>query len=161
GYPAPGGATSAYLLEHDGFSLLVDMGSGALSKVQKYIHVTDIDAVILSHYHHDHIADIGVLQFAWLVQSYLQGQDDVLPMYGHAADEKGCESATQYYAEVIAYHPSETLTVGPFTISFLTAVHPGPCYGFRITAGERAIVYTAATSYQDEWISFAHGADFP
>ncbi|HLR02774.1 MAG TPA: MBL fold metallo-hydrolase [Virgibacillus sp.] len=160
GYPAPGGATSAYLLEHDGFSLLVDMGSGALSKVQKYIHVTDIDAVILSHYHHDHIADIGVLQFAWLVQSYLQGQDDVLPIYGHVEDEKGFESLTHDYTEGIAYDPSETLTVGPFTISFLKTVHPVPCYGFRITAGEKTIVYTADTSYQDEWISFANGADF-
>src|SRR5699024_12597664 len=124
GYPAPGGATSAYLLEHDGFSLLVDMGSGALSKVQKYIHVTDIDAVILSHYHHDHIADIGVLQFAWLVQSYLQGQDNVLPTYGHIQDEKEFESITHDYTEGIAYDTYETLTVGPITIALLkTANH--------------------------------------
>src|SRR5699024_12160971 len=59
GYPAPDGATSAYLLEKDGFRLMVDMGSGALAKIQTYVHVMDIDAVILSHYHHDHIADIG------------------------------------------------------------------------------------------------------
>lgn len=34
GYPAADGATSAYLLEKDGFSLLIDAGSGSLSKLQ-------------------------------------------------------------------------------------------------------------------------------
>lgn len=160
GYPAPDGATSAYLLEHEGFRLLVDMGSGALSKVQKYIHVMDIDAVILSHYHHDHVADIGVLQFAWLVQSYLQKQDEILPIYGHAEDKQGFESLTHEYTEGMAYDPSKELKIGPFTISFLKTVHPVPCYGFRITGGGKTIVYTADTAFQEEWIPFAKDADF-
>src|SRR5690625_5233608 len=71
GYPAPNGATSSYMIEKDGFTLVVDLGSGALSKLQDYKHVNDIDAVILSHYHHDHVADVGVLQYARVVQSYL------------------------------------------------------------------------------------------
>lgn len=160
GYPAPDGATSAYLVEQDGFRLLVDMGSGALAKVQKYIHVMDIDAVILSHYHHDHVADIGVLQFAWLVQSYIQKQKEILPIYGHAEDEKGFKSLTHKYTEGMAYDPSKELEIGPFTISFLKTVHPVPCYGMRITDGKNTIVYTADTSYQEEWIPFTQDADF-
>src|SRR5690625_433624 len=140
GYPAPDGATSAYLLEQDGFCLLVDMGSGALSKVQKYIHVMDIDAVVLSHYHHDHIADIGVLQFAWLVQSYLRKRKGILPIYGHAEDETGFKSLTHQYTEGIAYDTSKELEIGPFMISFLKTIHPVPCYGMRITDGKHTIV---------------------
>ncbi len=53
GFPEAGEATSGYLFEHDGFRLLVDCGSGVLAQLQKYITPSDIDAVVLSHYHHD------------------------------------------------------------------------------------------------------------
>ena len=74
GFPEAGEATSGYLFEHDGFRLLVDCGSGVLAQLQKYITPSDIDAVVLSHYHHDHVADIGVLQYARLITSATKGQ---------------------------------------------------------------------------------------
>lgn len=159
GFPAADGATSAYLLEKGDFTLLIDVGSGALSKLQKIKHVLDIDAVILSHYHQDHIADIGVLQYAWLVQSYVVGNKDVLPIYAHTEDKEGFEKLTHEYTEGIAYDPNETLTIGPFSITFLKTKHPVPCYGMRITDGEHVLVYTADTSYQEEWVSFSKDAD--
>ena len=64
GFPAAEGASSAYMIEKEGFTLLLDMGSGALMTLQKYKKASELDAVILSHYHADHIADIGVLQHA-------------------------------------------------------------------------------------------------
>lgn len=124
GYPAADGATSAYLLEKDKFSLLIDVGSGALSKLQKYKAVSDLDAVILSHYHHDHVADIGVLQYAKLVQFYTGGSSDVLPIYGHTADKPAFNDLTHTYTKGVAYDPSEILKVGPFTITFLKTNHP-------------------------------------
>ncbi|MEN2466668.1 MBL fold metallo-hydrolase [Ornithinibacillus sp. JPR2-1] len=159
GFPAPGSATSSYLLEKDGFSLLIDVGSGALSRLQQFKHVLDIDAVILSHYHHDHVADIGVLQYAWLVQSYVVGNKDILPIYAHIEDKEGFEKLTHEFTEGIAYNPTETLTVGPFQIDFLKTKHPVPCYGMRITDGEKVLVYTADTSFQEKWISFSRDAD--
>lgn len=159
GYPAADGATSAYLLEKDNFSLLIDVGSGALSKLQKYTAVTELDAVILSHYHHDHVADIGVLQYARLVNYYTAGVSDVLPIYGHTEDEAGFNRLTHDYTKGIAYDPNATLKVGPFTITFLKTLHPVPCFGMRITDGEHVIVYTADTSYQETWLEFAKGAD--
>ncbi|MFD2042744.1 MBL fold metallo-hydrolase [Ornithinibacillus salinisoli] len=159
GYPAPNGATSSYLLEKDDFSLLIDVGSGSLSKLQQVKHVMDIDAVVLSHYHHDHIADVGVLQYAWLVQSYITGAKEILPIYGHTEDRARFESLTHECTEGVAYDPNTTLEVGPFTITFLKTKHPVPCYGMRITDGETVIVYTADTSYMEEWISFSKDAD--
>lgn len=70
GFPEAGEATSGYLFEHDGFRLLVDCGSGVLAQLQKYITPSHIDAVVLSHYHHDHVADIGVLQYARLINYF-------------------------------------------------------------------------------------------
>ncbi|SFA81815.1 Ribonuclease BN, tRNA processing enzyme [Lentibacillus halodurans] len=159
GYPAPGGATSAYMLEQDDFTLLIDAGSGSLSKLQSMKHVMNLDAVILSHYHNDHIADIGVLQYAWLVQSYMSDRKEVLPIYGHQEDQYGFKSLTHKHTEGVAYDPAATLEVGPFSITFLKTVHPVPCYGMRITNGEDVIVYTADTAFKEAWYDFAKDAD--
>lgn len=159
GYPAPGEATSCYLVEKDDFTLVIDMGSGALSHLQTYKHVLDIDAVILSHYHHDHVADIGVFQYARLVHSYLRGVKDILPLYGHTEDLDGFNQLTHDFTTGVAYHPQEELTIGPLAISFLRTRHPVPCYGMRITDGEHVFVYTADTAYQEEWINFSQHAD--
>ncbi|RKQ31297.1 MBL fold metallo-hydrolase [Oceanobacillus halophilus] len=159
GYPAKDGATSSYLLEKDNFSLLIDVGSGALSKLQKYKQVADIDAVIISHYHHDHVADIGVLQYARLIEYYVTGKNAVLPIYGHDGDKEGFESLSHTYTKGVNYDPTKTLELGPFSITFLKTNHPVPCYGMRITDGESVIVYTADSSYQEEWGSFAKEAN--
>lgn len=158
-YPAQNSATSCYLVEHKGFRLLVDCGSGALSRLQSYVSLTSVDAVILSHYHHDHVADIGVLQHARLVQTILGNTEGRLPIYGHKEEEEKFNTLESTYTKAHVYTPEESLSIGPFTITFLKTVHPVPCYGMRITDGDNAIVYTADTSYQKEWIPFAEGAD--
>lgn len=159
GFPAKNGATSCYLLEKDNFSLMIDAGSGSLSKLQNYISPADLDAVIISHYHQDHIADIGVLQYARLVNYYVTGEKKSLPVYGHKEDPEGFQSLSHSYTEGTAYDPDGTLETGPFSITFHKTSHPVPCYGMRITDGEKTIVYTADTSYKDDWSEFAKGAD--
>ncbi|SES99926.1 Ribonuclease BN, tRNA processing enzyme [Salinibacillus kushneri] len=158
-YPEAEGATSSYLLEEDGYSLLVDCGSGALSRLQKDIEVTDLDALILSHYHHDHVADIGSLQYASLVQSYLREDTPVLPIYGHQANLDYFYTLTHKRTQGLPYDPDEVLNIGPFTITFLQTQHPVPCYAMRITNGHYTIVYTADTSYFDALIDFSKHAD--
>ncbi|WHY73301.1 MBL fold metallo-hydrolase [Fictibacillus enclensis] len=160
GYPGKGEATSGYLLQHNGFNLLIDCGSGVLSGLQSYIQPEELDAVILSHYHHDHVADIGVLQYARLVQSFLQSGVETLPIYGHNEDQQGFANLTYREAtKGVAYFPEESLTVGPFSIAFQKTKHPAVCYGMRITAGDQTIVYTADSAYLLEFIPFSTGAD--
>jgi ribonuclease BN (tRNA processing enzyme) len=159
GYPAADGATSAYLLKKDNFTLLIDAGSGSLSKLQNYTTVSNLNAAILSHYHHDHVADIGVLQYAKLVQHYTMGASKILPIYGHTEDEMGFNRLTHDYTKGVAYDPNKRLEIGPFTITFQKTTHPVPCFGMRITDGKHVVVYTADTSYMEAWINFAKNAD--
>ncbi|MDD2533789.1 MAG: MBL fold metallo-hydrolase [Eubacteriales bacterium] len=63
-FPGPGLATSGYLLEIDGHHLLIDCGSGVLSRMLEYIRLDQLEAIILTHLHSDHISDIGVLKYA-------------------------------------------------------------------------------------------------
>ncbi|WP_273122642.1 MBL fold metallo-hydrolase [Bacillus weihaiensis] len=160
GFPKAGEATSGYLLESNGFRLLVDCGSAVLSKLQEVISIEQLDAVVLSHYHHDHVADVGPLQYASLVTSILNGENKTIPIYGHKEDQESFDKLTYKQAtKGIAYDPNESITIGPFTISFLPTIHPVPCYAMKITDGESTIVYTADTSYKEELISFSEQAD--
>lgn len=159
GFPKAEGATSCYVIEQNNFKLLVDCGSGALSRLSKYMNPYDLDAVILSHYHQDHIADIGVLQYAFLVQNQIHGKEKTLPIYGHQDNQDKFISLNHMYTKGIPYDPKQTLEVGPFTIQFLKTIHPVTCYGMRVETEEGAVVYTADTSFSDQWIGFSKNAN--
>ncbi|MGH9129348.1 MAG: MBL fold metallo-hydrolase [Acidimicrobiales bacterium] len=64
GYPGPGGATSGYLVRAAGLSVVVDLGHGALANLQLHHDLNTIDAVVLSHEHPDHWADLEGLAVA-------------------------------------------------------------------------------------------------
>lgn len=160
GFPAKNEATSGYLFEDKGFKLLVDCGSSVISQLQNYVKPEELHAVILSHYHHDHVCDIGTLQYARLIKGYLGMDIPALPIYGHTEDQKGFMSLT--YKGVmtgIEYDPNKELHVGPFSITFLKTKHPAPCYAMRIETESASVVYTADTSYFEELISFSNNVD--
>lgn len=160
GYPKKNEASSGYLLEHNGYHLLLDCGSGVLSKLQNAIQPEELDAVILSHYHPDHNADIGVLQHARLIRRFLGKQMQNLPVYGHPFTEQ--EFIRLTYKDItkgIAINPAETLVAGPFQISFLKTDHPVPCYAIRVEADGKALVYTGDGSYKEELADFSKQAD--
>lgn len=160
GFPAANEATSGYLLESKGFRLLVDCGSAVLSKLQETIALDELDAVILSHYHHDHIADIGPLQYGCYVTSMLKGVKKALPIYGHGIDQEAFNKLSYKEAtKGIEYDPNQALTIGPFTITFLRTIHPAPCFAMRISDQRSTIIYTADSSFQEEFIPFSKGAD--
>jgi ribonuclease BN (tRNA processing enzyme) len=61
--PGPDSACSCYLIQEDGFSLLLDVGNGAAGPLQRYAAPQDVGAVIISHAHSDHYTDISQLQY--------------------------------------------------------------------------------------------------
>ncbi|WP_046175401.1 MBL fold metallo-hydrolase [Domibacillus indicus] len=160
GFPKVNEASSGYLIEQDGFKLLVDCGSAVLSKLQNHLKPAQLNAVIVSHYHADHIADIGVLQHALLIDSFTdKTKSETLPIYGHDEDE-GFQALTyKNITKGIAYDPEKELKTGPFSISFFKTDHPAPCYAMKIKTENDTVVYTADTAYSEELSSFARGAD--
>lgn len=160
GYPKANEASAGYILQHKGFNLVIDFGSGVLSKMQNFLSPEQIDAVILSHYHADHVADIGVLQHARFIKSFLGEKPKCLPIYGHKLEEQEFSKLT--YKDItkgVAYDGQSSLTVGPFQVQFLQTNHPVPCFAVRIEADGKTVVYTGDTSFKEELISFSHDAD--
>ncbi|PFG07138.1 MBL fold metallo-hydrolase [Bacillus sp. es.034] len=160
GYPKAGEASTGYLLESNGFKLLIDCGSGVLSQLQHHTEATELDAVLLSHYHPDHVADIGVLQHALLIQYFLGKYKGTLPVYAHREDPQGFNALT--YKNLMTAHEyteDSSLSIGPFTVTFVKSKHPVPCYGMRIEADGKSLFYTADSAFREEFISFGQDAD--
>ncbi len=160
GYPKANEASSGYLLQHEDYHLLLDCGSGVLSKLQNILAPEQLNGVFITHYHADHIADIGVLQHARLITGLLGKKMDCLPIYAHDLDKSEFSKLT--YKEItkgIAYRENETVTAGPFKVQFLKTKHPIDCFAMRFEVDGKSIVYTGDTSFKEELVTFSQDAD--
>ncbi|MGT2933765.1 MBL fold metallo-hydrolase [Streptococcus catagoni] len=162
-YPYKDAGTTSYLLtSEDGFQLLMDAGSRALNELEKVISPLDLDAVIISHYHPDHVADLGVLRhYRQLYPKHLWNPK-ILPIYGHNEDQHEFEKLTMPEVSVgVAYDVAGKQSIGPFDITFIKTVHPVVCYAFRILEREtgQILVFTADTGYFEALADFAQGSD--
>ena len=60
-WPEPGRACSGFLLEHDGFRVVLDLGYGTLPRLLALLGSTTaagLDAVVVTHDHPDHVVDL-------------------------------------------------------------------------------------------------------
>lgn len=161
GYSYHDSGTTSFLLEADGFHLLLDCGSQALNALRHYVDPLKLDAVILSHYHHDHIADLGVLQYCRQLFPTTEKVPE-LPIYGHQEDEEHFKALTlKGVSKGIAYNPNETLDIGPFAITFLKTIHPVVCYAMRIVEKStgKVLTFTGDSGYLEDFIDFAKDSD--
>ena len=162
--PGPDGPASCYLIEEQGFRLLLDLGSGALGPLQRHAPLTGIDAICLSHLHADHCLDLCPL---WVAQIYApDGPRPRIPVSGPdgtperldraygVTEEPGMAGAFDFGT----LQPG-TRQIGPFEITLARMNHPVETYGFRIAAGGRVIAYSADTGPSGALVSLARDAD--
>jgi ribonuclease BN (tRNA processing enzyme) len=161
--PGPSSAASCYLVEHGGFRLLLDLGSGAFGPLQGLVDPGTVDAVFLSHLHADHCLDVAPF-VVWHRYSG-RARDARVPLYAPVAAERRLALA---YAEdgetltdVFDFVPvgPGTLTIGPFDVALVRTAHPVECYAIRLSAAGRSLVYTGDTGPCDRVVELARGAD--
>ncbi|UOQ46701.1 MBL fold metallo-hydrolase [Gracilibacillus caseinilyticus] len=157
GYPKANSATSSFLIEEGGFRLLFDCGSGVLSSLQNHIHIQQLDAVIVTHYHHDHIADIGALQYAKLIQNQLADEKKTLPIYAHNREDSFQTLTFKDHTKAVDI--TQTNQIGPFAIQTIKTNHPVYCLAVRIEANGKSVVLTADTGWEPALIDFSEKAD--
>ncbi|MFS7399640.1 MBL fold metallo-hydrolase [Carnobacterium maltaromaticum] len=164
GYPINNEGTSSYLVESEGYHLLIDAGSASLISLENHLDPLELDAVILSHYHHDHVADIGVLQFMRLLKRKNNGEDraSLLPIHAHTENAAGFAALTlERVSEGVAYKETDKLNIGPFEITFMRTLHPVPCFAMRIKEVKtgKVLVYTADSGFLPDFVPFSEKAD--
>lgn len=159
-YPAAGGACSGYLLEEGGCRILIDCGSGVLSRLQRHLKPWELKAVVLSHLHFDHTADLMVMRYA-LDYARMKGLfHGALPLY--SPPEPAAEVQRLLYKELFeaaAIGAGEPLQIGPFHFTFMEGVHALPCLTMRVETEKGVLVYSGDTEYFDGLVELAAGAD--
>ena len=172
-YGAPGIACSCYLVEHDGFSVVVDFGNGALGELQRHADIYAVNAVILSHLHADHCVDLCGYYVARKYRPGPEGPPPPIDVWGPAGtreriaqaydtDPVECDAAFTY-REFMADQPDgaigRTFDLGPFAVAIARVDHPVEAYAIRMTVGDSTFVYSGDTGPCAELDRLAAGAD--
>ena len=163
--PGPESAASCYLLEAEGFRLVVELGNGALGQLQNYIGLFDVDAVCLSHLHADHCVDLYSYSIA---RTYSPaGLQPAIPVYGPAGARErialihGTEGDAYGLIERFTFETLGTgsFSIGPFDVITEHMNHPVETFGFRFSYGGRTIAYTGDTGETDSVTRLARDCD--
>ena len=160
GYPGEGRPCSGYLVEADGFTLLIDPGYGVATALS-IGEWPAFDAVVVSHAHPDHCADLNPIlrARAWAdpplpplpVYSLRRALDAVL-----ALDRPELLAGSYVLRDV---EPDGELSIGPFQVLTAPLPHPRPNLGFRISVDGRSLVYTGDCGPSEALVRLAGNAD--
>lgn len=160
-WPAAGQACSGYLVEHDGFRLLVDPGYATLLRLLEVAMAEQVDAVLVSHGHPDHCADLHPLLRARVLRD-----DPAPPLPIHtvpdavtkvlALDRPGMLDDAYRLHE---FAPGDRLSIGPFDIATWLLPHFVLNAGMRLAAGGRTLAYTGDTGPSPNVVDLARDVD--
>ena len=162
-WPGPGQAASGYLVREDGFNMVLDLGTGALSNLQRHVSHQHVDAVVLSHEHLDHCLDIYPLFYArYFHPEPLKPLPVVTPpglfdRINGLEDKNGIRdmAATFDFREI---EPGRDFELGPFRFTTRLLPHWVPNMGMRIESGETVLAYTGDTGPSDDIEAIARNA---
>ena len=174
-----GGACSGYLVESNGTRLLLDCGSGVFGKLRSVVDYAEVDAVVVSHLHADHILDLvpfaSGLTFAPRHQPVpVDGHPGtdvpprprlIAPLGAGETFRRLCAAAGMREEHIEGafaleeYDPGDVVQVGPFEIRFQPVPHFLPTQAVGVAAEGLRLTYSADSSPSDELCTFARDTD--
>lgn len=160
--PGPDSPASCYLIEHDGFRLVLDLGNGSLGQLARYTDVRTVDAVLLSHLHSDHCLDACSLMVVH--RFHPAGQPAPISLTGPpgttdrllAADAGSRSLADVFTVDDLGAGIRE---LGPFRVEAARVEHPVETYAVRLSAGGATLTYSADTGACPALVELAKDTD--
>lgn len=160
-WPDARSACSGYLVEHDGFLLLIDPGYATLPRLLALCAASAVDAVLVSHGHPDHCADLNPLLRA---RALAHSPAPRLPVFAPpgaldavlALDRPGMLDDAFELREFV---PGTSFHTGPFSVRSWLLPHWEPNAGLRIQAAGTSIAYTGDTGPSPHLLELARDCD--
>jgi len=170
-----GGACSGYLVETDGMCVLLDCGCGVFGKLRSHREYWEIDAVVISHLHADHILDLvpyaSALTYAPREQPPAVGGHDrpggparprlIAPSGAADALSHVCggagmpEEHVERAFALTEYAPEDAFELGPLRVCFRSVPHFLPTHAVELREGDVRFTFSADSSPSDELCDFA------
>lgn len=185
-WPEAGRACSGFLLERDGYRLVLDLGYGTLPRLLTALAssagpgeggtrppagtqgtgaggvVGAIDGVVVTHHHPDHAVDLHGLFRAW---TYGRRSWDRLPVWAPpqvrsllVAMEDGAEGDVDA-AFAFSPLPAGPQQAGPFLLESVPLPHFVPTAGVRLSAPGAVVAYTGDTGPDPALADLGRDAD--
>ena len=167
-----GQGCSGYLVTTEATSLVLDLGPGTFIELRRHVNYRALNAVVISHLHVDHLADLLAMRFALAynpirlerrVRLYMPpGGQALLQRLGGAFVSN--ERANEFFGatfDVSEYDPASPLRIGSLRLRFTPTVHYVPCWAIRVgdTARPDAdLTYTADTGPAADLAPFVAGS---
>ena len=158
-FPAPGGATSGYLVTGTDVTIAIDLGSGCLAQLTARTAPEELTALLLTHWHYDHCSD--VLPLLYRLESHLAAGGAPLHVYAPVDDGSIVRKAVATSPAIILHDvtPGDILSLGSMTITAHAGRHPVPALMYRLTDGQHTLCYTGDTNTVEGLADFARDAD--
>lgn len=162
-YPRPGGACSGYLVQQGETSVLVDIGHGVMSKLGWFVDFRHLTAVVITHFHPDHFADIFALRHA-IAGSLRDGSrgcflEVFFPSEPQLEAFRVASFSDSFRPRFLDELPEGWVGVGDINISFYRVPHKIPSYAVGLETEGIRIVYSGDTSWCRELVEFASGSE--
>ncbi len=171
--PGPASPASGYLLEAGPARLVMDMGNGTLSALQRHLDPWALDGVLFSHLHPDHCADFSGLAVqrryhpnppydAFARRLPVLAPAEAPTRFAAAYAPSAEELAETDLSDVFDFHPisdGSTAEVAGATVRAGRVDHPCDAYGLRIEAEGRSLVYSGDTGPCQGLVDLAQRAD--
>lgn len=147
------GACNGYLLENNNIKIMIDCGNGSFANLQKYIKFTELDCLIITHFHGDHFNDFEMLRKAFTLAFESGERENPLIVFAPLEDP-GYEKIAAYN-NIFALIPIEESLekdqrFGDMVLRFFKTKHTIPCYGIKAKKGDKKISYTSDTAFSHE-----------
>jgi len=167
-----GQGCAGYLVQAHTTNVVLDLGPNTLLELRKHTNFRELNGIVISHLHMDHVLDLFALRFA-LAYNPKRPANRVplfLPPGGLAFMSKAAalfatndEEADDYFSTVYdlqEYDPDKPLVIGDLTITFAPTVHALPCWSMRVHSTDDSgdLFYTADTGADADLREIAAGA---
>lgn len=164
--PGPEGPASCYLVEAEGFRMVLDLGNGALGPLARSTDIYGLDAVLLTHLHPDHCLDLCSYYVARTYGSEAARRAR-LPVYAPAgapermarAQDIAPDPGMTERFDFSAWTAGLTYALGPFEVTVDRVFHPVETYGLRLTHGGRVLTYSGDSDACPELVGLARDTD--